>query len=88
MRTTIDIQKDLLKRIRDQAHKQGLSFKEYLNTLLRRGLEAPMRRPAEPYHCPSIAMGAPAAGFDLDHALRLAGELEDDESARDLRLRK
>ncbi len=88
MRTTVDIEKGLLQRLRDQAHKQGLSFKDYLNRVLRRGLEAPQRRPAEPYECPSYSMGSPSEGVDLDRALRLAGDLEDAESARDLELRK
>lgn len=83
MRTTVDIEKSLLKRLRDEAHRQGLTFTDYLNKVLRRGLEVSHRRPAEPYECPSFSMGSPAEGMDLDHALGLVGDLEDAGSARD-----
>jgi len=89
MRTTIDIDEDLLKALRDRAHETGQSFKKVFNTILRRGLGAkkPLRR-TKPYRCPVFAMGDPAEkGVDLNKALAKATDLEDAEIARKLELR-
>lgn len=40
MRTTLTLDDDLAHRLRDLAHKKRISFKEALNTTLRRGLTA------------------------------------------------
>jgi len=83
MRTTVDIEKGLLKRLRDEAQEQGLTFKDYFNRVLRQGLEALRRGASESYECPAFSMGSPAGGVDLDHALGLVGDLEDTGSVRD-----
>lgn len=87
MRTTVDIEAPLLKRLRAEAHRRGVSFKDFLQGLIRRGLEErpPGRRP---YRAPSFPMGAPDQHLRLDKALALASALEDDEIARELALRK
>lgn len=87
MRTTVDIDLHLLKRLRAEAQRRGVSFKELLQGLLRRGLE---ERPANTgrYRCPTFAMGVPDRPVRLDKALALAAALEDDEVARELALRK
>ena len=85
MRTTVDIEKDLLALLRDEAHRRGVPFKELLNLLLRRGLETPA--PDLPrYRCPGFAMGAPLR--PLDKALALADSLEEEERSRKLALRR
>lgn len=38
MRTTLTLDDDVARRVADLAHRRGLSFKEAVNTLLRRGL--------------------------------------------------
>jgi hypothetical protein len=88
MRTTVDIEAGLLKRLRVAARQRGVTVKELLNSLLRRGLDdqPPPRRAR--YRCPSYSMGAPVAGVNLDKALRLAAAMEDEETARELTLRK
>ncbi|MDE3127606.1 MAG: hypothetical protein KGL38_06345 [Gemmatimonadota bacterium] len=86
MRTTVDLDPYLLDRLRDEAHRRGVAFKDFLNAVVRQGLE---RRPAarpRPYRCPSFAMGAPLR--PLDKALAIADALEDDEVARELALRR
>jgi hypothetical protein len=90
MRTTVDIDEDLLKELREQVHKTRKPLKKVLNTVLRRGLEADKpSRPRRPYRCPVFAMGDPARkGVDLNKALVLAANLEDAESARKLELLK
>lgn len=85
MRTTVDLDAALLKRLRVEARRKGLTVKEFLATVLRRGLdEQPPRRTR--YRCPSFSMGEPARA--LDKALGVASELEDQETARELGLRK
>jgi len=86
MRTTVDLDPYLLKRLRAEAHRGGVSFKELLNRVLHRGLAVPALGAGESYRCPTFAMGAPLR--PLDKALALADALEDEEIARELTLRK
>jgi hypothetical protein len=90
MRTTVDLDPDLLRRLRDEAHRRRVSFKDLLNRVLRRGLESPARGKshARAYRCPTFRLGQPAASLDLDRALAVAAALEDEEIARELNLRK
>lgn len=88
MRTTIDIDPHLLKRLRAEAQRKGVSFKEMLTTILRRGLGAPEKPSRSRYRCPTFAMGVPAKTFNLDKALAITGALEDEETVRKLALRK
>jgi hypothetical protein len=85
VRTTVDIEPRLLRRLRDEAHRRGSSFKALLNQVLRRGLEEP-RTQVPPYRCPAASLGQPLR--PLDKALALADALEGDEVARELVLRK
>jgi hypothetical protein len=88
MRTTVDIELGLLKRLRHEALRRGVPFKHFLNRLLRHGLEAPSAAAAGRYQCPAFAMGTPAPTVSLDQALGLAAALEDEEVAREVGLRK
>ena len=84
MRTTVDIDQDLLTQLRSEAHRQGVPFKVLLNRLLRRGIETPT--PAvPPYRAPEFSMGAPLR--PLDKALSVADALEEEERAAKLALR-
>lgn len=85
MRTTVDIDPHLLERLRDQAHREGVSVKEMLNRVLSRGLLEPAREP-EPYECASFAMGRPSTS--IEKALALSDALHDEEVARELELRR
>jgi hypothetical protein len=86
MRTTVDIDPHLLKRLRQAAHEQGVSLKEVLHRALQRGLETPRAAPRLSYRCPTFSMGAPPG--PLDRALALADALEAEEVAREMTLRK
>jgi hypothetical protein len=88
MRTTIDIDTHLLKRLRAEARRRGVPFKELLSGVLRRGLDEPAPTRQARYRCPSYAMGTPERQYDLDKALTIAAGLEDVETARKLMLRK
>jgi hypothetical protein len=86
MRTTVTLDDDVAAKLKHAARERGTSFKEVLNSSLRRGLQS---GPAEskPYRVPTRRLGV-RPGVDLDRALGLAAELEDAEIARRLALRK
>ena len=86
MRTTVTLDSDLAAKLRALARERGVSFKEALNSALRRGLTTGGGSPRR-YRLESRRLGL-RPGVDLDHALRLAGELEDAETIRKLELRK
>jgi hypothetical protein len=86
MRTTIDLDPDLDARLRALARERGVPLRIVINDALRAGTQ-PGAGDAPPYTLPSRRLGV-RPGIDLDKALRLAGELEDDEIVRKLDLRK
>ena len=86
MRTTIDIDSHLLKRLRDTAHREGVSFKALLQRVLLRGLGAPARVQPASYRLPTYSMGA--ALRPLDKALALADALDAEEVTRELAQRR
>ena len=86
MRTTLTIDPDLEVKLRALARERGLSFKVAVNDVLRRGLaESSGARRA--FRVDARPLGL-RPGVDIDRALTLAGELEDDETIRKLELRK
>lgn len=87
MRTTVTLDPDLAAKLRSFARERGVSFKEALNSSLRRGLALGAASSKRPYRLASRRLGL-RPGVDLEHALRLAGELEDAETVRKLELRK
>ena len=89
MRTTLTIDDNLMKDMKETAHRKGLPLKQLINRLLRIGLQGiDKQRPRKRYTCPTFAMGAPSAGVNLDKALAVSSALEDEEAARELELRK
>jgi hypothetical protein len=71
-----------LKRLRVEARRRGVSVKELLATLVRRGLDEKGAAPKR-YRCPTFHLGVPRVS--LDKALSLATTLEDEETLRKLR---
>jgi hypothetical protein len=88
MRTTIDLDPYLLKRLRDEAHRRGIPFKDLLTIILRRGLDERPTGARPRYRAPSYSMGAPVSDVQLDKALHLAATFEDEETRRKVRVRK
>ncbi len=88
MRTTLTIDDDLVRALREKAHRTGKPFKMVVNKAIRAGLEQ-MDKPRQikPYKCKAYSLGYPP-GADLDRALNLADHLESEEIARKLSLRK
>jgi hypothetical protein len=86
MRTTLTLDPDVAAKLKDEARRHGISFKEAVNSNLRRGLAAG-EPPASAYRVPSRAMRA-KRGLDLDQARHLADRLEDEEVLRKMSVGK
>jgi hypothetical protein len=87
MRTTVTLDPDVAAKLKEETRRRGISFKEALNSSVRRGLERGDARP-RPYRMPPPQRMGARPGVNLDKALQLAGELEDAEIMRKLELGK
>jgi len=88
MRTTLTIDDDLMRELKQKANETGSPIKEVVNKALRTGLkEIDKPKPSKPYKCKTFSLGYPPRA-DLDHALDLAEKLEAEEISRKLSLRK
>ena len=88
MRTTLNIDDEILQRARQVAERSHLSFRETVNRALRAGLDKlDPRSRKKAYRCTTYQMGFPPA-LNLDKALQMAAFLEDEETTRKLTLRK
>jgi len=85
MRTTITLDPDTVLLVRQKMRVQGVSFKQAVNEAIRAGL-GPAEQDAGTFRTPTAAMGIPSV--NLDRALQLAADLEDDELIRKMRLGK
>ena len=88
MRSTVRIDDDLMMELKERARRENVSQTRMLNRLLRAGIQASRGRPAKKirYKETTVAMGAPRV--ELDKALALAADLEDEEILRKAALRK
>ena len=84
MRTTITLDPDAAALIQRRMRERGVSFKQAVNDAIRAGLGE--KRRSEPFRTRTSPMGTPAV--NLDRALQLAAELEDEELVRKTRLGK
>ncbi|MCY3961995.1 MAG: antitoxin [bacterium] len=83
MRTTVTLDSDTEQIVRQRMKDRRVSFKQALNDLVREGRDS-IRGPQE-FRTSTAAMGQPTV--NLDKALHLAGELEDDELVRRMQTR-
>jgi hypothetical protein len=74
MRTTITLEPDVQKLLKDAAHRSGQPFKQVLNDAVRAGLKRPAAR-AAPFKQRVFSLGR--AKVDLTKAGALAADLED-----------
>jgi hypothetical protein len=86
MRTTVTLDPDVLQQLKSIARARNVPFKVALNDAVRAGLAA-QRGGSRPFKVQARPMGL-RPGVDLTHALRLAGDLEDEEILRKMDLRK
>lgn len=77
MRTTVTLDPDTVELLRRRMRERGVSFKVALNDAIREALARPS--PAG-FRTPTFDLGRPTVG--LEHALALAGALEDEELVR------
>lgn len=77
MRTTLTLDDDLLARLKDEAHRRRMSFRDVVNEALRRGLAraAPPRKAKVTLRSWDAKL---RPGFDPHGFNRLADELEDE----------
>lgn len=83
VRTTVTLDPDTAALIRRRMSERGISFKQALNEAIRAG--AGDNR-AAPFRTATAALGVPVV--NLDRALQLAAELEDEELVRRTRVGK
>lgn len=75
MRTTVTLDSDVEAALRARMAERGISFKQALNDAIRAGLLE--RSAAVTFRTQTASLGSPAT--NLDKALRIAAELEDEE---------
>jgi hypothetical protein len=87
MRTTVTLDPEVVKLIRDTMRERGISFKEVLNQAVRAGLLRETHRRARRFVQKSFHLGE---GQDVrwDKALAIAEAMEDEELSRKLSVRK
>jgi hypothetical protein len=88
MRTTLTLENELARVLREEARRSGRPLKAVVNETLRAGLAARRAKPARRYQLTPVSLGGVVPGIDLDKALRLAEALEDEAIARKLEMRK
>lgn len=67
MRTTITLDSDVAAKLERAVRERGISFKEAVNSALRRGFEAELQREERrPFEVRRFDTGATLAGIDLD----------------------
>lgn len=87
MRTTVTLDPDVERMIKDRMKRQGVSFKEALNDAVRTGLVQGKPRPSRPFVQKSFSLGQ-EQNFRWDKALAVSDAIEDEEIGRKLSLRK
>lgn len=81
MRTTVTLDSDTEHLVRQRMDEQGVSFKRAINDAIREGAA---RRPApRKFATRTASLGTPTV--NLDHALQIAGDIEDEELVRRMR---
>lgn len=81
MRTTVTLDPDTAQLLRRRMKERGVSFKEALNDAIRAG--AGSGPAGKPFRTETAALGE--SRVNLDRALQIAADLEDDELVRKLR---
>jgi len=89
MRTTLTLDDDLAAALKAVAFERQVPFKLVVNEIIRHGLQAKAAPPAaRSYRLHPAALGRIAPGVDLDRALLLSDDLEDEGLAGKIEARK
>lgn len=81
MRTTVTLDSDAEQLLRERMTRRGVSFKQAVNDSIREG--NPSQQASQPYRTRTASLGVPTV--NLDRALQVAADLEDDELIRRMR---
>ncbi len=84
MRTTVTLDPDVEARLRAVMRERGISFKAAVNDAIRAGLSEPSAV-RKPFKMKTAPLGA---RFNIDKALTIAGEMEDEEIIRKMEMGK
>ena len=87
MRTTVTLEPDVERLLRDAMRERGISFKEALNEAARIGLQGNTDTRVRKFTQKTCRMGD-AQQFRWDKALAVADAMEDEELSRKLTLQK
>lgn len=85
MRTTIRIDDDLYRKVKEKAARSGRTVAAVLEDAVRRGLEPPQRRGVRGYKIRPTGRGGLRAGVDLSSNAATAETLDEGASLDDLR---
>jgi len=88
MRTTLTLDDALAESLKKIASQSGKTFKQVVNETLLNGLSYTTKTPAKRYQQETFPLGQPAVGVNLDKALLLADELEDEALIQKMEQRK
>jgi Ribbon-helix-helix protein, copG family len=88
MRTTLTLEEDLARALREEARRTGQSLKRIVNETLRAGLAARKAAATRRYRLTPVSLGGVVPGVNINQALRLAEALEDEAVARKLEMSK
>ncbi len=89
MRTTLTLDDQLARELKEIAHRAGKPFKVVVDETLRNGLRSGRSRPApKPFRLEPVSLGGLVSGGTLDKALTIADAIEDEEIARKIGMRK
>lgn len=87
MRTTVRIDDDLFRELKDRAHKEGISLAKLFDRIVRLGFQTLKKgedtRP-KPYREKAFSTGVPL--IDVTKARQVLDELDDEERIRKMRL--
>lgn len=81
MRTTVTLDPDVEQIVRRRMRERGMSFKEAINDAIRGSVSGSSRQ--RPFRTATASMGE--SRVNLDRALQLVADLEDDEALRKIR---
>jgi hypothetical protein len=77
MRTTVTLDPDVEAKLKETMRERGVSFKSALNDAVRAGLD--VSSVSRPFKVQTAPLGV---RIDIDNALTIAGEMEDEEILR------
>lgn len=90
MRTTLTIDDKIAQTLKEIAYQTGRSYKEVVNETLRSGIAAKKAatQRSKHYKLKAKSLGKVSGHIDMTKALQVADQLEDEEIARKLDMRK